>query len=161
MSYENVLFRSFRGIVFISITPFILLTASLWFSSDETAFILAHVSQVYFSILLFFLAGIIWGMRASLIKEQTELLLIAFVPILIATIGGISSFYINPAWGVGFLLLTIYGIRHVKVINDQINKLEQPYVVLIDKISIILCICLMVILTYWLNPYTNPLEVYY
>ena len=54
MSYENVLFRSFRGIVFISITPFILLTASLWFSSDETAFILAHVSQVYFSILLFF-----------------------------------------------------------------------------------------------------------
>ena len=82
MSYENVLFRSFRGIVFISITPFILLTASLWFSSDETAFILAHVSQVYFSILLFFLAGIIWGMRASQNKEQTELLLIAFVPIL-------------------------------------------------------------------------------
>jgi len=58
-------------------------------------------------------------------------------------------------------LLTIYGIRHVKVINNQINKLEQPYVVLIDKISIILCICLMVILTYWLNPYTNPIEVYY
>ena len=31
-------------------------------------------------------------------------------------------------------------------------------IALINKISVMLCICLMIMLAYWLNPYTEPLK---
>ena len=63
MQDDDILFRSFKGIAFISIAPLIGLAASLWFTSDSTAYFLAHLGQIYFSIILFFLCGNIWSFR--------------------------------------------------------------------------------------------------
>ena len=54
MQDEDVLFRSIQGIAFVSVTPLIALTASLWFTPDKIAYSLAHLAQTYFSVLLFF-----------------------------------------------------------------------------------------------------------
>ena len=53
MKDEDVLFRSIKGISYLSIAPLILLTASLWFTPDNLAMVLAHLAQLYFSVLLF------------------------------------------------------------------------------------------------------------
>jgi len=50
MKDEDVLFRSIKGISYISISPLILLTASLWFTPDNLAVVLAHLAQLYFSV---------------------------------------------------------------------------------------------------------------
>ena len=63
MKDHDVLFRSIQGIAYISVGPLILLTASLWFTEDESAYILAHLAQIYFSVLMFFLCGSIWSFR--------------------------------------------------------------------------------------------------
>jgi hypothetical protein len=42
----------------------------------------------------------------------------------------------------------------------MIDILDSPFKDLINKISIILCICLMLVFTYWVNPYTYPLGIY-
>lgn len=160
MSDENVLFRSFRGVAYTSITPFILLTSSLWFSNDETALLLAHIAQVYYSIFLYSLTGIIWGLRSTQKDQVSTLSYIAFLPFVAGSIGAVTSLFFTPAWGIGMLLFMTYFSRHLRSINSQISKLQKPYADLIDKISIILCICLMIILTFWLNPYTDPLKIY-
>ena len=162
MQDEDVVFRSFKGIAFISIAPLIALSASLWFTSDSVAYFLAHLGQIYFSIILFFLFGNIWSIRNfESSKYKRELTLISFIPPSTAMLGAFLSVYINPAWGTAFLLSVVYLARHLTLINSIISIFPNNYQDLINKISIILCICLMVILTYWLNPYTNPLEVYY
>ena len=68
-----------QGIAFISIAPLIGLAASLWFTSDSTAYFLAHLGQIYFSIILFFLCGNIWSVRDvdnSKYKKQLTLVLL-------------------------------------------------------------------------------------
>ena len=161
MQDEDVVFRSFKGIAFISIAPLIALSASLWFTSDKAAYFLAHLGQIYFSIILFFLFGNIWSIRNfESSKYKKELTLISFIPPSAAIIGALLSVYINPAWGIVFLLSAVYLARHLTLINSIISIFPNNYQDLINKISIILCICLMLIFTYWINPYTYPLAIY-
>ena len=161
MQDEDVLFRSFRGIAYSASAPLIFLSASLWFTSDEAAPYLAHLGQIYFSIILFFLSGTLWSLRyfdnSKFHKEFTSLAMTFFA---IAIIGYFFTFYFNPAWGISFLLLFTYSTRHIKSINEMISFLQDQYQDLINKISIILCICLLLILTFWINPYTYPLGFY-
>ena len=161
MQDEDVVFRSFKGIAFISIAPLITLSASLWFTSDSVAYFLAHLGQIYFSIILFFLFGNIWSIRNfESSKYKRELTLISFIPPSTAMLGAFLSVYINPAWGTAFLLSVVYLARHLTLINSIISIFPNNYQDLINKISIILCICLMLIFTYWINPYTYPLAIY-
>ena len=114
MQDDDILFRSFKGIAFISIAPLIGLAASLWFTSDSTAYFLAHLGQIYFSIILFFLCGNIWSVRdIDNSKYKKQLTLIAFIPPSAATIGALLSVCINPAWGIAFLLSVVYLARHL------------------------------------------------
>ena len=100
MQDEDVVFRSFKGIAFISIAPLIALSASLWFTSDSVAYFLAHLGQIYFSIILFFLFGNIWSIRNfESSKYKKELTLISFIPTSTAILGAFLTVYINPAWG--------------------------------------------------------------
>ena len=161
MKDEDVLFRSIKGISYISISPLILLSASLWFTPDSLAIVLAHLAQLYFSVLLFFLFGNIWSIRGSNNEFISNLSYVALLPVLFAISGGALTFFLNPIWGIGFLLCAIYASRYVKYITSGIKALGGNYLDLMNKISIILCICLMLILVYWLNPYTNPIEIYY
>lgn len=162
MQDDDILFRSFKGIAFISIAPLIGLAASLWFTSDSTAYFLAHLGQIYFSIILFFLCGNIWSFRdIDNSKYKKQLTLIAFIPPSAAIIGALLSIYINPALGIAFLLSVVYLARHLTLIKSMVFIFPNNFQDLINKISIILCICLMLILTYWINPYTYPLAIYY
>ena len=160
MKDEDVLFRSIKGISYISIAPLILLTASLWFTPDNLAMVLAHLAQLYFSVLLFFLFGNIWSIKDKKNVLVSKLTYIALMPVLFAIVGGVLTFFINPIWGISFLLCAVYASRHFQYVTSITKTLNKNYVDLINKISIILCICLMLILVYWLNPYTNPIEIY-
>ena len=160
MKDEDVLFRSIKGISYISIAPLILLTASLWFTPDNLAMVLAHLAQLYFSVLLFFLFGNIWSIKGKKNVLISKLTYISLMPVLFAIIGGVLTFFINPIWGISFLLCAVYASRHFQYVTSITKTLNKNYVDLINKISIILCICLMLILVYWLNPYTNPIEIY-
>ena len=160
MKDEDVLFRSIKGISYISIAPLILLTASLWFTPDNLAMVLAHLAQLYFSVLLFFLFGNIWSIKGKKNVLVSKLTFISVMPVLFAIVGGVLTFFINPVWGISFLLCAVYASRHFRYVTSITKTLDKNYVDLINKISIILCICLMLILVYWLNPYTNPIEIY-
>ena len=160
MKDEDVLFRSIKGISYISIAPLILLTASLWFTPDNLAMVLAHLTQLYFSVLLFFLFGNIWSIKGKKNVLVSKLTFISVMPVLFAIVGGVLTFFINPVWGISFLLCAVYASRHFQYVTSITKTLDKNYVDLINKISIILCICLMLILVYWLNPYTNPIEIY-
>lgn len=160
MKDEDVLFRSIKGISYISIAPLILLTASLWFTPDNLAMVLAHLAQLYFSVLLFFLFGNIWSIKGKKNVVVSKLTYISLMPVLFAIVGGVLTFFINPIWGISFLLCAVYASRHLQYVTSITKTLNKNYVDLINKISIILCICLMLILVYWLNPYTNPIEIY-
>ena len=161
MKDEDVLFRSIKGISYISISPLILLTASLWFTPDNLAVVLAHLAQLYFSVFLLFLFGNMWSFRANRNELVSKLANLSLLPLLIAIAGGTLTFLVNPIWGISFLLFAVYTSRHIKYITSIYSALDKNYVDLINKISIILCICLMLILVFWLNPYTNPIEIYY
>lgn len=160
MKDEDVLFRSIKGISYISIAPLILLTASLWFTPDNLSMVLAHLAQLYFSVLLFFLFGNIWSIKGKKNVLVSKLTYISLMPVLFAIVGGVLTFFINPIWGISFLLCAVYASRHFQYVTSITKTLNKNYVDLINKISIILCICLMLILVYWLNPYTNPIEIY-
>ena len=160
MKDEDVLFRSIKGISYISIAPLIVLTASLWFTPDNLAMVLAHLAQLYFSVLLFFLFGNIWSIKGKKNVLASKLTYISLMPVLFAIVGGVLTFFINPIWGISFLLCAVYASRHFQYVTSITKTLNKNYVDLINKISIILCICLMLILVYWLNPYTNPIEIY-
>tara|TARA_X000000368_G_C22973526_1_gene686575 strand:- start:145 stop:630 length:486 start_codon:yes stop_codon:yes gene_type:complete len=161
MKDEDVLFRSIKGISYISISPLILLTASLWFTPDNLAVVLAHLAQLYFSVFLLFLFGNMWSLRANSNELVSKLANLSLLPLLIAIAGGALTFFVNPIWGISSLLFAVYTSRHIKYITSIYSALDRNYVDLINKISIILCICLMLILVFWLNPYTNPIEIYY
>lgn len=161
MKDEDVLFRSIKGISYISISPLILLTASLWFTPDNLAVVLAHLAQLYFSVFLLFLFGNMWSIRANSNELVSKLANLSLLPLLIAIAGGALTFFVNPIWGISSLLFAVYTSRHIKYITSIYSALDKNYVDLINKISIILCICLMLILVFWLNPYTNPIEIYY
>ncbi|MDG1681006.1 MAG: hypothetical protein P8I23_02965 [SAR86 cluster bacterium] len=161
MKDEDVLFRSIKGISYISISPLILLTASLWFTPDNLAVVLAHLAQLYFSVFLLFLFGNMWSIRANSNELVSKLANLSLLPLLIAIAGGTLTFLVNPIWGISSLLFAVYTSRHIKYITSIYSALDKNYVDLINKISIILCICLMLILVFWLNPYTNPIEIYY
>tara|TARA_B100001093_G_scaffold215853_1_gene207152 strand:+ start:163 stop:648 length:486 start_codon:yes stop_codon:yes gene_type:complete len=160
MKDEDVLFRSIKGISYLSIAPLILLTASLWFTPDNLAMVLAHLAQLYFSVLLFFLFGNIWSIKGKKNVLVSKLTFISVMPVLFAIVGGVLTFFITPVWGISFLLCAVYASRHFQYVTSITKTLDKNYVDLINKISIILCICLMLILVYWLNPYTNPIEIY-
>ena len=160
MKDEDVLFRSIKGISYISIAPLIVLTASLWFTPDNLAMVLAHLAQLYFSVLLFFLFGNIWSIKGKKNVVVSKLTYISLMPVLFAIVGGVLTFFVTPIWGISFLLCAVYASRHFQYVTSITKTLNKNYVDLINKISIILCICLMLILVYWLNPYTNPIEIY-
>ena len=161
MKDHDVLFRSIQGIAYISVGPLILLTASLWFTDDETAYILAHLTQIYFFVLMFFLCGSVWSFRDyDNSHYKSRIIIISLIPFAVAVTGAFFSFFINPAWGILLMLVSTFTIRHLKIINSMISLFDDSYNNLFDKISIILCICLVLIFTYWVNPYTYPLEIY-
>ena len=161
MHEEDTLLRSTRGIAYLAIAPCILLSATVWFTSDSIGIAIAYIFQFYFSFLLFYLFGQRWSIKSTFGEQyNSQLKELALMPILLALIGIALTVSINSAWGVGFLTIGFYLSRFVKFYYSIFKVISKPYIDLLNRISIILCICLMLIFTYWLNPYSNPLEAY-
>jgi len=161
MHDEDILLRSTQGIAYLAITPCIFLSAAVWFTSDSVGIVIANLFQVYFSILLFFLFGNIWSLKSNFEEQyNSQLKKMALIPILLALLGIALTVFINPAWGVGCLMIGFYLSRFVRFYYSIFEVISKTYIDLLNRISIILCICLMLIFTYWLNPYSNPLEIY-
>jgi len=161
MHDEDILLRSTQGIAYLVIAPCIFLSAAVWFTSDSIGIVIANLFQVYFSIFLFFVFGKIWSSQSNFgEKYKSQLKKMALIPILLALLGIALTASINPAWGVGFLMIGFYLSRFIRFYYSIFKVISKPYIDLFNRISIILCICLMLIFTYWLNPYSNPLEAY-
>ena len=161
MHDEDILLRSIRGTAYLAIAPCILLSAAVWFTSDSTGIVIANLFHVYFCILLFFVFGKIWSLQSNFEEQyKSQLKKIALMPIFLALLGIALTVFINPAWGVGFLMISFYLTRFIRFYYSIFKVISKTYIDLLNRISIILCICLMLIFTYWLNPYSNPLEAY-
>ena len=161
MHDEDILLRSIRGTAYLAIAPCILLSAAVWFTSDSTGILIANLFHAYFCILLFFVFGKIWSLQSNFEEQyKSQLRKMALIPILLALLGIALTLSINPAWGVGFLMIGFYLSRFIRFYYSIFKVISKPYLDLLNRISIILCICLMLIFTYWLNPYSNPLEAY-
>ena len=160
MHDEDTLLRSTRGIAYLTIAPCILLSSAVWFTSDSIGMLIANLFQVYFSILMLFISASMWHLKSSFEEQhKNQLKIIAMKVILLALIGVTLSVSINPAWGIGFLMFGFYLIRFIRFYYSIFQDISKTYIDLLNRISIILCICLMLIFTYWLNPYSNPLEI--
>ena len=161
MHDEDILLRSIRGISYLAIGPCIFLSAAVWFTSDPIGILIANLFQVYFSFLLFFLLGNIWYLKSNFEDHyRSQLTIIGIILILLVSIGVTLTLHINPALGIGFLMAGFYLIRFLRFYFSIFNIFSKTYIDLFNRISIILCICLMLIFAYWLNPYSNPLQAY-
>ena len=161
MHDEDILLRSIRGTAYLAIAPCILLSAAVWFTSDSIGIVIANLFHIYFSILLLLIFGKIWSLQSNFEEQyKSQLKKMALIPILLALLGIALTVFINPAWGVCFLMIGFYLSRFIRFYYSIFKIISKPYIDLLNRISIILCICLMLIFTYWLNPYSNPLEAY-
>ena len=161
MHEEDILLRSTQGIAYIFIAPCIILSASVWFTSDSIGIVVASLFQIYIFILFFLLSGYIRSLRSYYEGNyKDELSSISLIPIFLASTSGLLTILLNPVWGIGFLLIGSYLTRFIKTLYTIFNIFPKKYLDLFNRISIILCICLMLIFTYWVNPYSNPIRAY-
>jgi hypothetical protein len=98
--------------------------------------------------------------RTSLVSFKPLMLFFALSSTLIALISIFMSLFINPAWGMGLMLFGILILNKYPIPIKFNHKFPAWYSGLINRIIVILCICIMVMLAYWLNPYSEPLKLY-
>ena len=115
MHEEDILLRSTRGKAYLAIAPCSLLSAAVWFTSDSIGIVIANLFHIYFSILLFFLFGKIWFLQSNFGEQyKSQLRKMALIPVLLALLGIALTLSINPAWGVGFLMIGFYSSRFIR-----------------------------------------------
>jgi len=162
MNSNNLRERYFKGRVYIILSPVILLASCVWFTPNVVAVKLAHAFQLYLSLLLFFASSYLWTqskITASIFPLNFAFRL-ALIFLLIAVGGGLLTFYLNPAYGLSLFLVGLLNLLFFGLPDN--TKIQSPFWFkeLVRKINIMLCICLIVMLAYWLNPYTEPLNYY-
>ena len=154
--------RYFKGRVYIILSPVILLASCVWFTPNVVAVKLAHAFQLYLSLLLFFASSYLWTQSKITVSifPQNFAFRLALIFLLIAVGGGFLTFYLNPAYGLGLFLVGLLNLLFFGLPDN--TKIQSPFWFkeLIRKNNIMLCICLIVMLAYWLNPYTEPLNYY-
>ena len=161
MNSNNLRERYFKGRAYIALAPAILFASSVWFTPNVLAAKLGHIFQVYISLLLFFSASYIWSQSkiASSIFPSNTARCLSFVLLFIILVSCILTLYLNPAYGLGFILTGLL----VLFFGISANLKQEPppwFKQLIRKSNIMLCICLIVMIAYWLNPYSQPLNYY-
>jgi len=94
---------------------------------------------------------------ASLLSKELALAL-ALILLILVIGGGVLTYYLNPVYGLSILLACLLAFNLVKLSNY--TKVQIPYWFkeLNRKGNIMLCICLIVMLGDWLNPYSEPLS---
>jgi hypothetical protein len=160
MNNNDILKRSYRNVAYTGLLPLIILTTSVWFTPDPIAKVLAHVFQLLCSITFFFVTGYVWSLRyrIDLLNYKTYLLWFAAVPSFIVIISFIATLKYNPGIGNMIMFFGLLTLLHSPKPKNLITKFPNWYLRLANRITVILCICLMVMLAYWTNPYSEPLN---
>ena len=138
------------------------LTAAVRFAKDSYALLIAHSFQLVCCLFLFFIAGYISSlMKKSLLASfKPSMLFLISNLILIALLSFFLSYYLNPVWGLGLMLFGVLLLNKYPFPAELNQKFPPWYLGLINRITVMLCICIMVMLAYWLNPYSEPLKLY-
>jgi len=160
MVSNEIFLKSSKGLLYLSIFPAIFLSALVWFSNNSIGIIIAHCFQIYFCAFLSFISGYLGSLEKSgdddsFWKSST---LFVFLLLLIMITSLIIYITFSPAWSIGFSFTCIFCLRHYRFSKNFKDLFPASLRELINKISVMLCICLMVMLAYWLNPYTEPLK---
>ena len=163
MNSNNLRERYFKGRVYIILSPLILLASCVWFTPNMLAVKLAHAFQLYISLVLLFASSYLWTQSKITVSifPQSFAFKLALILLLISDGGGLLTLYLNPAYGLGLFLAGLLSLLFFELPDKK--KIQSPFWFkkLVRESNIILCICLIVMLAYWLNPYTEPLTYYF
>ena len=162
MSSEHQLKNSTQTIAYLWLLPVVSFTTAVWFTKNSHAIFIAHSFQLLCCLFLFFVSGYIFSLmkRTSLVSFKPLMLFFALSSTLIALISIFMSLFINPAWGMGLMLFGILILNKYPIPIKFNHKFPAWYSGLINRIIVMLCICIMVMLAYWLNPYSEPIKLY-
>jgi len=162
MNDEHQLKNLSERIAYIWMFPIVGLTTAVWFTKDSYAILIAHSFQLVCCLFLFFIAGYIFSLmnKSSLVSFKSSMLFLISNSILIAFLSFFLSYYFSPVWGLGLMLFGVLLLNQYPLSAELNHKFPPWYLGLINRITVMLCICIMVMLAYWLNPYSEPLKLY-
>ena len=162
MNDEHQLKNLNERIAYIWMSPIVGLTTAVWFTKDSYAILIAHSFQLVCCLFLFFIAGYIFSLmkKSSLVSFTPSMLFLVSNLILIALLSFFFSYYLSPVWGLGLMLFGFLLLNQYPLPEELNHKFPPWYLGLINRITVMLCICIMVMLAYWLNPYSEPLKLY-
>ena len=162
MNDEHQLKNLSERIAYIWMSPIVGLTTAVWFTKDSYAILIAHSFQLVCCLFLFFIAGYIFSLmkKSSLVRFKPSMLFLVSNLILIALLSFFFSYYLSPVWGLGLMLFGFLLLNQYPLPAELNHKFPPWYLGLINRITVMLCICIMVMLAYWLNPYSEPLKLY-
>ena len=155
MNTGDLIERNIKGKLLLFLSPLVLLTSMVWFTSDFTAQKLAYLFQIYLSLTLCFISGFLWS-QSGLFKVA-NLRYLGSIILFVTLSSGFLSILLIPVYGLIMILILLLGIRFLQL-PDRIKTIFPLWFLqLVNKINVMICICILLMLTYWLNPYSNPL----
>ena len=77
-----------------------------------------------------------------------------------AVCAGLISLYINPVFGLLIILIITLSFLFFKLPNPILILFPIWLRQLLIKSNVMICICLVTMIAFWLNPYSNPLNIY-
>ena len=155
MNTGDLIERNIKGKLLLFLSPLVLLTSMVWFTSDFIAQKLAYLFQIYLSLTLCFISGFLWS-QSGLFKVA-NLRYLGSIILLVTLSSGFLSILLIPVYGLIMILILLLGIRFLQL-PDRIKTIFPVWFLqLVNKINVMICICILLMLTYWLNPYSNPL----
>ena len=160
MNKNDLRERYFTGRVYIALSPVIFLAALVWFTPDLLAIQIAHLFQIYLGLLLIFSASYLISQSrvpTPLFSKEFSLVL-AWILLVLVIGGGVLTYYLNPAYGLTFLLVGLLALSFSRLSRHSDIQIPYWFQELTYKSNIMICICLIVMLGYWLNPYSEPLS---
>ena len=160
MNKNDLRERYFTGRVYIALSPVIFLAALVWFTPDLLAIQIAHLFQIYLGLLLIFSASYLIAQSrvpTPLFSKGFSLVL-AWILLVLVIGGGVLTYFLNPAYGLTFLLVGLLALSFSRLSRHSDIQIPYWFQELIRKSNIMICICLIVMLGYWLNPYSEPLS---
>ena len=158
MNTGDLIERNIKGKLLLFLSPLVLLTSMVWFTSDFTAQKLAYLFQIYLSLTLCFISGFLWS-QSGLFKAA-NLRYLGSIILLVTLSSGFLSILLIPVYGLIMVLILLLGIRFLQL-PDRIKTIFPLWFLqLVNKINVMICICILLMLTYWLNPYSNPLSYF-
>ncbi|SVA64257.1 uncharacterized protein METZ01_LOCUS117111 [marine metagenome] len=158
MNTGDLIERNIKGKLLLFLSPLVLLTSMVWFTSDFTAQKLAYLFQIYLSLTLCFISGFLWS-QSGLFKAA-NLRYLGSIILLVTLSSGFLSILLIPVYGLIMILILLLGIRFLQL-PDRIKTIFPLWFLqLVNKINVMICICILLMLAYWLNPYSNPLSYF-